>query len=249
MKKNITLILIIVGCLIIIPIIIVVTLYFMINYSIIDLTGLNELGDAVGGLTNPIIGVIGAVLTFLAFYIQYDFNKRQSAILDLQSKIMMHQNFHETFSLLLEKFEKIKSQKRYENIDWENEYTKYLTSFSYMELHSAGSSSLERLTQHFNYNKKMIEDIEEILHKLIDYTIHSEFLLRNKKDSNFINANLSKLFTLVSEKEQGIIINIIYENFFGNLPQETKQLIFKFIQEIQFNNIDLYKFLKNEFSM
>lgn len=234
--------------LIIIPIIIFATLYSMINYRIIDLTGFNSLGDAVGGLTNPIIGVIGTGLTFLAFYIQYDFNKRQSEILDLQSKIMMHQNFHETFNLLLERFEKIKNQKKYKDINWENEYTKYLTSFSYYELVTHQSSGIERLNKHYDFDKTIIKDIEEVLHKLIDYSINSEFLLRNKKDFNFVNANLSKLFTLVSEKEQGVVINMIYEDFMGYLPKETRSLLSKIINENQFDNIDLYQFLKKEFS-
>lgn len=237
----------IMASLIIIPIIIVVTLYFMINYSIIDLTGLSSLGDAVGGLTNPIIGVIGAVLTFLAFYIQFDFNKRQSEIMDLQSKIMMHQNFHETFSLLLEKFEKIKNQKKYENITREDEYSKYLTSFSYYEVKTYQSSGIERLTNHRNYDKTMIDEINEILGKLIDYVINSEYLISEKRDVKFINANLSKLFILLSKKEQGIVIEIIYSHF-GNLPKETIHLVSKYINENQFDNDKLYSFLKGEFS-
>lgn len=235
--------------LIIIPIIIVVTLYFMINYSIIDLTGLSSLGDAVGGLTNPIIGVIGAVLTFLAFYIQYDFNKRQSEILDFQSKIMMHQNFQETFSLLLEKFEKIKNQKKYEDIDWEDEYKKYLTSFSYYELNTHQYSGIERLNNHEDYDKTMIEEIEEVLDKIIDYVINSEYLISEKRDVKFMKANLTKLFSLVSTKEQGMVINIIYEDFMGYLPNETRSLLSKIIDESQFDNKELYQFLKKEFSI
>lgn len=232
--------------LIIIPIIIVVALYFMINYSIIDLTGLSSLGDAVGGLTNPIIGVIGAVLTFLAFYIQYDFNKRQSEILDFQSKIMMHQNFQETFSLLLEKFDKFKNQKKYEDIDWEHEYTKYLTSFSYYELNTYQSSGIERLNNHHDYDKTIIEEIEEVLGKIIDYVINSEYLISEKRDVKFINANLSKLFILLSKKEQGIVMDMLYYHF-GNLPKETKQLISNYINKNQFENDSLYRFLKDQF--
>lgn len=37
----------------------------------------NEIGDSIGGILNPIIGITGSVLTFLAFYIQYKANKEQ----------------------------------------------------------------------------------------------------------------------------------------------------------------------------
>ncbi len=43
----------------------------------IDLSDKNDIGDALGGLTAPFIGIFVAVLTFLAFYVQYDFNKKQ----------------------------------------------------------------------------------------------------------------------------------------------------------------------------
>lgn len=37
----------------------------------------NEIGDSIGGILNPIIGITGSILTFLAFYIQYKANKEQ----------------------------------------------------------------------------------------------------------------------------------------------------------------------------
>ena len=35
-----------------------------------------SLGDAIGGITNPIIAVGAAILTFAAFYVQYQANKQ-----------------------------------------------------------------------------------------------------------------------------------------------------------------------------
>jgi len=37
----------------------------------------NEIGDSIGGILNPIIGITGSILTFLAFYIQYKANREQ----------------------------------------------------------------------------------------------------------------------------------------------------------------------------
>jgi hypothetical protein len=46
----------------------------------------NEIGDAFGGLANPVIGFMGVCLTFLAFYIQYKSNERQNYELEVQKK-------------------------------------------------------------------------------------------------------------------------------------------------------------------
>ncbi|MFB9110043.1 putative phage abortive infection protein [Flavobacterium gyeonganense] len=56
------------------------------EWSIIGLevTDANEIGDALGGILGPIVGLIGVGLTFLAFWAQYDANieqRRQFGIL------------------------------------------------------------------------------------------------------------------------------------------------------------------------
>lgn len=53
--------------------------------SCLDLASKHELGDAIGGLTNPIIGIGGIILTFIAFYVQYQFNKDQTARIDKET--------------------------------------------------------------------------------------------------------------------------------------------------------------------
>jgi|GEM_PF-6295543 len=47
------------------------------NLEWFELKSKNELGDAFGGLTNPVIAFFGVIVTFLAFYIQYKANKQQ----------------------------------------------------------------------------------------------------------------------------------------------------------------------------
>src|SRR5690554_629341 len=56
------------------------------NWEWFELKSKNELGDAFGGLTNPIIAFIGVIVTFLAFYIQYKFNLEQSKLIAIQRK-------------------------------------------------------------------------------------------------------------------------------------------------------------------
>lgn len=50
------------------------------------ISGTHELGDALGGISSPIIGVVGVFLTFLAFYIQYMANERQVQELEKQKR-------------------------------------------------------------------------------------------------------------------------------------------------------------------
>jgi hypothetical protein len=50
------------------------------------LTSPNDIGDTFGGMTNPFISLVGVFLTFLAFYIQYKANERQSGELEKQKK-------------------------------------------------------------------------------------------------------------------------------------------------------------------
>lgn len=49
-----------------------------------DYGSLGSVGDTVGGLLNPIVGIAAALLTFLAFYIQYTANQQVQKQLHLQ---------------------------------------------------------------------------------------------------------------------------------------------------------------------
>ncbi|MCF8276626.1 MAG: putative phage abortive infection protein [Flavobacteriales bacterium] len=42
------------------------------------------IGDTIGGIVGPVVGFIGVVLTFLAFYVQYDANKVQRTALYME---------------------------------------------------------------------------------------------------------------------------------------------------------------------
>lgn len=61
---------------------------FMIYFSILTtnpstkqtLHSLNQVGDAIGGISSPFIGLTAVILTFMAFYVQYTFNRTQSQI-------------------------------------------------------------------------------------------------------------------------------------------------------------------------
>lgn len=91
-------------------IIMVPTLAYLFTHKsgFINLSDKNELGDAIGGTTAPIIGVCSVVFTFMAFYIQYEFNKRQNEILQLQVKINIRQSLEPYFIYLIDSLKKFK---------------------------------------------------------------------------------------------------------------------------------------------
>lgn len=55
-----------------------------------DFTETGQIGDTIGGITSPFIGVAGVLTAFLAFYIQYEANKvqREQFITSLNSRVL-----------------------------------------------------------------------------------------------------------------------------------------------------------------
>lgn len=51
--------------------------WIVINLSLIDVTEANEIGDALGGITAPVIGLLGAILVYVSFQAQLKANKIQ----------------------------------------------------------------------------------------------------------------------------------------------------------------------------
>ena len=55
---------------------------------IIDFSSTGQIGDTIGGITAPFIGLIGSVLVFLSFKAQTDMNRKQFEAIDKQFKRM-----------------------------------------------------------------------------------------------------------------------------------------------------------------
>lgn len=94
--------LLIIGTIIIISAIV----WLFANLEWFELKSKNELGDAFGGLTNPIIAFIGVIVTFLAFYIQYKFNREQSKLIQLQRRERDEDRKQRDIELKKENFDK-----------------------------------------------------------------------------------------------------------------------------------------------
>lgn len=51
--------------------------YLLTRYCILDFTETGQIGDTIGGTMSPFVGILAAVLTFMAFWIQYQANEAQ----------------------------------------------------------------------------------------------------------------------------------------------------------------------------
>lgn len=89
--------------------------YLATNWSWIEIAkDNNSIGDAIGGITNPIIGIGGIILTFIAFYVQYQFNKEQSARIDFETTERLNEKKEteilNNFNFLLSEFTRLESK-------------------------------------------------------------------------------------------------------------------------------------------
>ncbi|MCU0389769.1 MAG: hypothetical protein MUE81_01495 [Thermoflexibacter sp.] len=69
---------------------------FLASIQYLGMTAPNEIGDAFGGATNPVIGLIGVGVTFLAFYIQYKATEKQREDLKEQQRYNQYKYLQES---------------------------------------------------------------------------------------------------------------------------------------------------------
>lgn len=69
-------------------------------WGLVDLYKMNEMGDAMGGTTAPFIGLMTGFLTFIAFWVQYKFNKNQMEYIKLQTTETKINSLNHTFDII-----------------------------------------------------------------------------------------------------------------------------------------------------
>lgn len=67
----------------------------------LDFTSTGQIGDTIGGITSPIIAMVAAFLTFLAFWVQFQSNKKQTAQFLNQDNYQKIERFENKFYNLL----------------------------------------------------------------------------------------------------------------------------------------------------
>lgn len=84
--------------------------YFFTKWSILDFTKTGQIGDTIGGIMSPFIGIIGALLTFAAFWVQYTANQKQFDILNKQQENIVKDGVEKPLYFLLEHYSKLENQ-------------------------------------------------------------------------------------------------------------------------------------------
>lgn len=192
--------------------------------GIIDLTGKNELGDAIGGTTAPIIGICGVVFTFMAFYIQYEFNKRQSEILQLQVKINIRQSLEPYFIYLIDSLKKFKLENN------SNKKIKYVGD--YIEPQNPGETI------------KLKYQVANVFVGIIDFKeeLHT---IKNIQLSDLFSYEKDIAFNDLVIDEYGYHVNTIFKFLSYNMEIDNgedkneiiEEFLFKYLSSLSINEI------------
>jgi hypothetical protein len=122
------------------------------SLSFIDYTYTGQIGDTIGGIAGPVIAIFAALLTFLAFWIQVQANKVQTAQFkkqDIDTKIDRFENkFYELLRLHKENVDeisingydqrKIEKRKAFVSLYREFKNAFFVIKIKYQQLHEAG---------------------------------------------------------------------------------------------------------------
>lgn len=159
------------------------------------------IGDTIGGTVGPIVGFIGAILTFLAFYIQYQANQVQIRALTDQ---------------------KISSKKQEDQIQLQQFESHF---FELVKLHRENVQELEyRNSRGRNVVIKIVNEFFEIV-----MLVQSSGIIRNNRldDQDLINLSYLILFFGVDETVNDVLENRFY-NKYSKYHDDLKSLITQF---------------------
>jgi hypothetical protein len=159
----------------------------IINFNLLgqwsNFSQTGQIGDTIGGITAPIVGLVGAILVFYSFKIQLEFNIKQSEALDNERDIRKQQQaekFIQNLSEIVDVYYHEKGPKMRETIEFLNERS---------------SSS-----DFFNINIKAIgRDIEELKYYIHVFAYLVEKLSDKSLDKSFKDINMLKLQYLLAE--------------------------------------------------
>lgn len=129
-----------------------------------DFKELGPMGDLIGGLLNPIIGIAAALLTFLAFYIQYQANLQVQRQFRLQK---FESQFYEMIRLYRENVNEFKYQK-YKNKN-ESKFTyenRHVLSIIFQEFIDC-YRDVSKYSRGLNYDEILILQYREKLDTIV----------------------------------------------------------------------------------
>lgn len=107
--------------------------YLFTHFSILDFSNTGQIGDTIGGIMSPFVGIIAAVLTFMAFWIQYKANDEQkNAIQENRKELMAQQNrynidkFENKLELLLKTYQNCVDNLQYNKLSGRHVFAELL---------------------------------------------------------------------------------------------------------------------------
>jgi uncharacterized membrane protein len=204
----------------------------------------NEIGDAFGGIVNPMIAAVGVTLTFLAFYIQYQANQQQLKQINdsknEQNNLLKQQMFFKLMD---------NQQQRIYNFSERN------YGLSNSKPDTVGITAFNSFVDKYLKEDKLLVEVSESIFKsnpsrigvyrLKELLLRFQFLFNNKninsivnefKTSENISVNnfLSKSLDLLEQnKEENLttIFKSIGFHYFFEADKEIKEKIYKSILE------------------
>ncbi|MFZ1320848.1 MAG: putative phage abortive infection protein [Ignavibacteria bacterium] len=184
-------------------IVILIFPFLFTHFSILDLTKTGQIGDTIGGTLGPFVAIAAAILTFMAFWVQYKANEQLKRDLDEQKNRINKENFEKTF------FEMIRLYK--ENISEFN----YSKNKNYKEFKFEKRDVIKEIFEEFlecyNEIKSFTESIGVLNFILPKYDLKIDKIKSNNK--------------IISDKFELGLIDIAYLIVFYGVNYEGADLL------------------------
>jgi hypothetical protein len=230
-------------------------------FESLDFTETGPIGDTIGGILNPFLAIIGMLLTFLAFYIQYSANKAQlkqfNKTQEKQNELLKEQQYFRIVENLNQKIFSFSTSgnssyeaineiiKEYKNREKSQcfELGRYILTKKTHLLNETDFSKLERKLIELNFNEFAVKNLKKDIFNL-DENERWEFMKRfvkvyenNDNELNEIVAGFCRInfYKLNWDEKQGF-----YSNCFDQINSKYSGFINSYIKNLFF----LLKFIE-----
>lgn len=201
-------------------------------YSLLDVSKTGPIGDTFNGITGPVIALTLAVLTFLAFYVQFQFNKEQLAF---NNKQIINSSFFELFKIHIENVKNLETTYVPSNMYY-HEKRIYHNTESYVGKEYFTALSNQLLDSYYEELTHAMAGSNSVMFLTLHYT-GSDVQIALNKD----NLVVRKFFdSLDHEKLSEMYFEVVYENNSRELGYYFRNLytIFNFIKNSTLEKIE-----------
>ena len=166
----------------------------------LDFTKTGQIGDTIGGVMNPFIGIAGIILTFLAFYLQYKANQIQIA------------NFNKQLDTNKSQFEE---QFKEDRKNFNHQLSEQRKQFLKNQIES----------QFFEMVRLHKENVKEISISIFDHKLFSaeEKVISGRSVFKHYLNEVTLLYTILKKncrkQEKRYLIHLAYHYFFEGIPK------------------------------